>query len=285
MHLDVNPKMAGKWRMLFSFLGSKAFLIPFVYRLFPEHTLYCEPFGGSLSVLLNKKESEYEVVNDIDLSLTNLYRVMRDDNLREQLFEKMVKEPICDAMFNKVLEIYRENIGKNHDTPDLDFAWAVAYLYRYSPSGKLHCRLPARHHRITPASLLAVSHRFRHVRIFNRDAIQLIKKLDGANVFFFVDPPYYGATEGYLRRGFGRRWHELLETLARLKGKFLLVAYPNKEADRYGWYRRMVARQRVAFQADAGRKIVYECFWANYSLHEAFDMQRQARWWAPLKEQ
>jgi DNA adenine methylase len=41
--------------------------------LFPQHTTYCEPFGGSGAVLLAKEPSRVEILSDLDGSLVNLF--------------------------------------------------------------------------------------------------------------------------------------------------------------------------------------------------------------------
>ena len=42
------------------------------------YRIYCEPFGGAASILLNKPKSKVEVYNDLDGNLVNLFMVVRD---------------------------------------------------------------------------------------------------------------------------------------------------------------------------------------------------------------
>jgi DNA adenine methylase len=58
--------------------GSKSKLAPRIVRHFPVYRTYCEPFGGSASVLLAKTPSRVEIFNDRNEELTNLFRVLRD---------------------------------------------------------------------------------------------------------------------------------------------------------------------------------------------------------------
>ena len=46
--------------------GAKNRLAPWILSFIPEHKVYLEPFAGSLAVLLNKKRSHIETVNDLD---------------------------------------------------------------------------------------------------------------------------------------------------------------------------------------------------------------------------
>lgn len=44
-----------------------------------KYKVYLELFMGSLVVFLNKLRVIFEIINDIDVWLVNLFRVMRDD--------------------------------------------------------------------------------------------------------------------------------------------------------------------------------------------------------------
>lgn len=61
-------------------MGSKAAVLPVLYALFPQnYSRYIEPFGGSGAVLLGKaKPDPFEVYNDYNSNLVNLFRCMRD---------------------------------------------------------------------------------------------------------------------------------------------------------------------------------------------------------------
>ncbi|MCO6004010.1 DNA adenine methylase [Actinoallomurus purpureus] len=58
--------------------GDKAKLTDEIAVMLPEHTHYVEPFAGSLSVLLAKKPSRLETVNDLDRDLMIFWKVLRE---------------------------------------------------------------------------------------------------------------------------------------------------------------------------------------------------------------
>ncbi len=58
--------------------GGKRYLAKRIIEHFPKHRIYLEPFGGAASVLLNKPPCEVETYNDLDLRITRLFRVLRD---------------------------------------------------------------------------------------------------------------------------------------------------------------------------------------------------------------
>ena len=63
----------------FTYFGGKTSIAPQIAALLPAHQHYMEPFAGSLAVLLSKKPSGMETVNDLDGDIVNFWRVLRDD--------------------------------------------------------------------------------------------------------------------------------------------------------------------------------------------------------------
>jgi DNA adenine methylase len=60
-------------------VGNKAPILPIIYSLFPlEYGRFVEVFGGSGSVLLGKPPDPFEVYNDFDRNLTNLFHCMKE---------------------------------------------------------------------------------------------------------------------------------------------------------------------------------------------------------------
>lgn len=62
----------------FTYFGGKLMLAERIAALLPEHKHYVEPFAGSLAVLLAKRPSPMETVNDLDGNLMNFWRILRD---------------------------------------------------------------------------------------------------------------------------------------------------------------------------------------------------------------
>ena len=51
--------------------------------------------------------------------------------------------------------------------------------------------------------------------------------------FHYCDPPYVGANQGHYGGYTQEHFNELLNTLSRIKGKFILSSYQNEELIRY----------------------------------------------------
>ena len=63
-----------------SWVGNKTSILPVIYSRFPiQYDRYIEPFGGSGAVLLGKETPDkFEVYNDYNKNLVNLFRCMRE---------------------------------------------------------------------------------------------------------------------------------------------------------------------------------------------------------------
>ena len=64
-------------RPIFPWIGGKRRLAKHILPLLPEHTCYVEPCAGAAAILFMKDQSKVEVLNDINLDLVTLYRVVQ----------------------------------------------------------------------------------------------------------------------------------------------------------------------------------------------------------------
>jgi DNA adenine methylase len=60
-----------------SWVGGKSRLAERIIPLIPDHACYCEVFAGAAWLLFKKPESKSEVINDINVDLVTLYRVVQ----------------------------------------------------------------------------------------------------------------------------------------------------------------------------------------------------------------
>src|ERR1700753_245715 len=76
-------------RPILRYHGAKWKLAPWIIANMPAHTIYCEPFGGSGSVLLQKKRCGAEVLNDLDGELVRVFRVLQDPGKAEMVRRRL----------------------------------------------------------------------------------------------------------------------------------------------------------------------------------------------------
>lgn len=151
-----------------SWMGNKTSILHIIYALFPKsYTRYIEPFGGSGAVLLGKSvPDKFEVYNDYNANLVNLFRCMRDRPMefirelgflnlnsrddftvikrffqKEEFGEKYLEQQLeltnimlPELQAKELCELYRQSKG------DYDLKRAVMFLklvrYSYSSGGK-----------------------------------------------------------------------------------------------------------------------------------------------------
>jgi DNA adenine methylase len=83
--------------------GGKFSHLDWLLPLLPKCQHFCEPFGGSAAVLLNRDPSPVETYNDIDGDLVNFFKVLRDKP--DELIEKLVFTPFSREEFRKAYEL------------------------------------------------------------------------------------------------------------------------------------------------------------------------------------
>jgi DNA adenine methylase len=74
--------------MILRRLGNKSKLAKQIQRYFPTHQLYIELFFGAGGMFFNKPKAQYNILNDIDSEVINLYNVILNQrNEFQELFE------------------------------------------------------------------------------------------------------------------------------------------------------------------------------------------------------
>ena len=284
-----------------SWMGNKTSILYILYALFPlNYERYIEPFGGSGAVLLGKKKPDkFEVYNDFNHNLVNLFQCMRDRpvalieeigflNLNSRDDFNRNKEFFKDEKFkDRFIEEEMEKIQLIFDKPtadelielmtrrklDYNLRRAAMFLkllrYSYSSGGKSFACQPM-NIRSLFGLIQDVSIRLNNAVIENQDFEILIKHYDRDNAFFYCDPPYYSSEYVY-QCGFTWDDHlRLKNTLANSKGKWL-VSYNDCEEirnlyDGYSFFdftRLHNMKQRI----NAGEQFP-ELLISNYDMYE-----------------
>ena len=77
--LSPASQRRSKHNIAFGWYGGKFNHLNWLLNLLPQTHHYCEPFGGSAAVLLNREPSPVETYNDLDGEVVNFFRVLRDN--------------------------------------------------------------------------------------------------------------------------------------------------------------------------------------------------------------
>lgn len=202
-------------------IGGKRRLADHILPFFPAHICYCEPFAGGAALFFMKEPSKVEVLNDLNLELVTLYRVVQNH------LEEFLRHFKWALTSRKIYEWMQ-------DTPpetltDIQRAARFYYLQKLSFGGKVRGQSfgtattsPARLNLLRIEEELSEAHlRLSRVFIEHLSWQDCIERYDREHTFFYCDPPYWG-TEGYGVE-FGLEQYERIADKARkVKGKMLI---------------------------------------------------------------
>lgn len=203
-----------------AWVGGKKALRDEILARFPRnYKRYIEVFGGAGWVLFHKPPSnDFEVFNDFNGNLVNLYRCVREqpEALRDEL----------RYMLNSRLD-FEYMKGMLHSQAMLPDVRRAAYYYaliRYSYAAGTSTFGSQPHAMWNNFPLIeSAAGRLQKVVIENKDCVKLIRQYDRPESFFYCDPPYYNADQYYeavSTDGFDHAG--LADALLGIKGKFLL---------------------------------------------------------------
>ena len=202
-----------------AWVGGKKALRDEILARFPRnYKRYIEVFGGAGWVLFHKPPgNDFEVFNDFNGNLVNLYRCVREqpEALRNEL----------RYMLNSRLdfEYMKGMLHSQAVLPDVRRAYYYA-LIRYSYAAGTSTFGSQPHAMWNNFPLIeSAAGRLQKVVIENKDCVKLIRQYDRPESFFYCDPPYYNADQYYeavSSDGFDHAG--LADALLGIKGKFLL---------------------------------------------------------------
>ena len=257
--------------------GGKHYLAPRIVALMPKHTHYLEAYSGGLSVLLAKPcEGVAEYVNDLNGELMNFWMVVSAPELFEKFERRMECVPLSEPLFTHT----GEGIESGRYTGTVESAMAFFVRARMSRQGlgKDYCTPTRRTRRGMNENVSAwlsaidglpdIHARLRRVEVWNRPAVEAIRKLDQENLLTFCDPPYLHSTRS-TKKEYGEyemteaQHVELLECLRDMKGKFMLSGYPSELYDSFD-FNRVEFKIANSASSSAKKEVKTEVVWMNF---------------------
>ena len=272
-----NKNLSRRPRLIaFGWYGGKFSHLEWLLPLLAECHHYCEPFGGSAAVLLNRPPSPVETYNDLDGEVCNFFRVLREQ--KDALVEAIGLTPFSREEFAIACEL-------DASLPPLERARRFYIRARQVRTGLAqtasigrwaNCKNTSRNGMSGVISrwlggvkaLPEIAERLLRVQIENRPAIDVIKLYDSEDTLFYCDPPYIHTTRGD-SKAYGYEMsndeHEkLADILNRIKGKaavsnydceLMNLLYPAPK------WRKFQAAERTIHSTKGKRA---EVLWTNY---------------------
>lgn len=261
----------------FGWYGGKYSHLDWLLPLLPECQHYCEPFGGSAAVLLNRPASPVETYNDTDGEVVNFFRVLRDN--RDELLYQIGMTPFSREEFLKAIETN----GNGQHLSDIERARRFFVRARQVRTGLAQTASAGRWANCLNTSragmagavsrwlgsveaLEFIATRLLRVQIENDTAINVIMRYDSSNTLFYCDPPYphesRGDAKAYSYEMTDDEHAELSGTLHKVKGRVAVSGYDcGLMRDLYkDWH---IHRERPK-KAMSIKKERQEVLWTNY---------------------
>lgn len=267
-----------------SWIGGKKSSRDIIIPRFPLwYEKYIEVFGGGGWILFGKPpNNDFEVFNDFNSNISNLFTCVRDRST--ELIERLRYVLNCREDFDRINHIISEKAKIGDVKRAAEFYQLIRYSYASgcdSFGGKPHSmwgNFPL---------IEQASRRLQKVVIENKDFEKLISAQDSEVSFFYCDPPYFSTESYYENVGFTKSDHERLrDTLKNISGKFL-VSYNDCPEIRelysgfetYSYERLNNIRQRFD-----GGSMFRELLIANYDMNERLSSEKQITFFDLMEE-
>lgn len=241
-----EPKVS---RSAFRYYGGKWRLASWIISKFPKHYHYIEPCGGAASVLLQKPVSAIETYNDLNGDVVNFFKVLRERP--EELAFAVKWTPWARQEYEQAKASYEgDELERARRFWVYQTMGVCADPAKGSSSGmrldSTTCGCAERSGRDgVVENLFAVAKRLQKVQIESRPMNDIIMRLDGPLVLFYVDPPYVSGTRTHGKDMYGVEWSdsdhaEFIEIVQNLEGFCVISGYAcelYEPLERAGWHR------------------------------------------------
>ena len=246
-----STKVKKRLRSPIWWFGGKGNLVSKLLKFVPEHTYYCEVFGGGAALLFAKQPAKFEVYNDIDSSLVAFFRVLRDPRKFKKFYKKVCLTPYSREEYCHCRDTWQncedevERVYRWFIVARMSFGGRFGQGWGYNV-GQIHRNMAGSVSRyLSIIELLPEIHqRIMTVQIEHLDWKDCMEKYNawGKDGFMYNDPPYYPDTRrsGGYKHEFSREQHEELidYLLTKTKTKIMLSGYDNplyQNLEKHGW--------------------------------------------------
>lgn len=209
--------------------GTKTKLADKIVPLFPKHNRYIELFFGAGGIFFNKPKVKYNVCNDIDDDVFNLFMVTSNEKSMKELKNFFFDFPLSSTLFN----YYK----KNKETDPIKKAARFLFLSNFSFLGKndtFQIKVEGNAKKFI-LEALENTHKFIwDVQFISYDFRDVFSKFEErsfhkSDTFIYADPPYLGTDNmNYQSDKFTKKdTEDLFEVLVNTKVKFAISEFNN----------------------------------------------------------
>jgi DNA adenine methylase len=203
------------------YIGGKRAVAQKIITVFPKHRTYVEPFAGGAQVFFRKEPSKVEVLNDLDGEMVNFFRVC------QQHYEELLRYLRFMLVGRKWHELLKAT--ELATLTDVQRAARHLYLLKNSYAGLIRnlnykccvAQPPGFNPETLPKIIEETHARLARVQLENLPYETVLKRFDGPDTLFYLDPPYFGL-KLYRHNLTTADFERMAERLGGLKAKFVL---------------------------------------------------------------
>lgn len=210
--------------MILRRLGNKKKIASKIQEYFPAHKIYIEPFFGAGGMFFNKPKAKYNIVNDLDSDVFNLFQVVM--NQKEELKEAFKMMPI----HSDLLEYWKQNEETEPIKKALRFLF-ISNLTHLGDGGAIKCSFGNDKeillNYIDPTFLMLGD-----VKFINCDFERFIEKYisfrdndERGKAFIYCDPPYLSTSNNYSNSFTEEQSEALFDALEATKCKWAMSEF------------------------------------------------------------
>lgn len=212
--------------MILRRLGNKSAIASEIIKYFPPHKIYIEPFFGAGGMFFNKPKAKYNIVNDLDSDVFNLFMVVM--NQKEELEKAFYQMPIHSDLLN-----YWK---KNEETEPIKKALRFLFLASFTYLAKgttIQSSFVDNSKEILYKNITATNEFLFDVRFLNFDFRKFLSclkqrsEIELNNGFIYADPPYLSTDDNYSNSFTEQDSIDLFNTLQETGCKWAMSEFDN----------------------------------------------------------
>jgi len=208
--------------MILRRLGNKKKLAKKIKAHFPKHRTYIEPFFGAGGMFFNKPKAKYNIVNDLDSDVFNLFQVVM--NNKEELEKAFYLMPI----HSDLLKFWKQNKEKDPIKKALRFLFLSNFTL-YGTGEALRLRGGDNVKKQTLSLITNTFYFLETTQFFNSDFERFLQSIEyKKNEFIYNDPPYIGTTDNYSNSFKKDDFTRLLDCNIKTGCKFAVSEFDNE---------------------------------------------------------
>lgn len=212
--------------MVLNRLGKKTKILPLLLPHFPPHKTWIEPFFGSGSVFFGKQKAQYNILNDLDSDVSNLFWCVI--NHKEELREAFDLVPYHVDLLN----YWRVN----KETEPIKKALRFLFLSNFTFMGSMRTLTFHTNANFKDSffnNLDFCQKRLEGVLFNNCDSVRFLKSISFGNQseidrsFVYLDPPYLATANNYSNSFTEKDCVEVLDCLESIGLRFAYSEFDN----------------------------------------------------------